>query len=150
MAACFFYVRIVLVPEKFESFKWVTFLHSFHPSQHIFSLVLPHSLSQMYPRLFIFPPEACFLLLKSFCSVLFSENMSSCFWTGFPFSDRWHIVNEFLLAGFNCQLSHSHRNSTIWWIQVYFQFLLYWTMNSKKWQGRWIKWKGGDMYGSSS
>lgn len=102
------------------------------------------------PTPLYFPPVACFLLLKSFCSVLFSENMSSCFWTGFPFSDRWHIVNEFLLAGFNCQLSHSHRNSTIWCIQVYFQFLLYWTMNSKKWQGRWIKWKGGDMYGSSS
>lgn len=53
----------------------------------------------------------------------------------FLFQTDVMLLMSFCLRVFNCQLSNSHRNSTIWWIQVYFQCLLYWRMHSREWQG---------------
>lgn len=84
-----------------------------------------HSLSRpplhTYIYMYIFRPlphEAyiCFFSKVSIqCSSVKTCQVFSLFifLAGFTFSDRCQVLNEFLLADFNCQLSHSHWNSTI-------------------------------------
>lgn len=110
------------------------FLIIFYPSQHnlSFGLSLTHRHThRQYIYIYLLYIHVCALPFLSWYICFFFESFTAFrehvkFFPFFLeqaslFPDRWHAVNELLFAGFYCQLSHSHRNSTIWWIRVYFQ-----------------------------